>query len=89
MENIKMKKILGIIILSVFVISIMATASPVFKTEVQNLKNSPKYASSHLPVPQAIELNQNLAGADKDNSEKFANFNTDLNLQIQDIKITE
>ena len=84
-----MKKLLSIIILSVFVISIMATASPVFKAEVQNLKNSPKYASSHLPIPPAIDLNQNLAAADKDNSEKFTNVNTDLNLQIQNIKITE
>ena len=84
-----MKKILGIIILSVFVISLVATASPVFKAEVQNLKNSPKYASSHLPVPPAIDLNQNLAGTDKNNSEKFAKANTDLKIQIQDFKFVE
>ena len=84
-----MKKILGLIIISVFVICLFASASPAFKDQVQNLKNNPKYASSHLPLPPTVGFHQNLADSEENNSVKLANTNTDLKIQSEDIQFAE
>jgi len=56
-----MKKSLAIIILSVFVISIMGSVLPEVKTTVMNWTGGQKYASTQLPAPPEIQLNQKLA----------------------------
>lgn len=63
-----MKKILGIIILSAFIISIMGSVSPGLKTYVIKYTGDQKYASTQLPLPPTIENNQNLAGQDNNSN---------------------
>jgi hypothetical protein len=61
MENIKMKKYLAIIILTVFVLSIIGSVSPEIKSYVTKLTGNQKYASTLLPNPPAIKTIDNLA----------------------------
>ena len=61
MEINKVKKSLAIIILSVFVISIMGSVIPEVKTTVMNFTGGQKYASTHLPAPPEVQMNQKLA----------------------------
>ena len=56
-----MKKILSIIILSVFVISIMGSVLPEVKVTVMNWTGGQKYVSTQLPAPPAMQMNQKLA----------------------------
>lgn len=56
-----MKKFLIIIILSVFVLSIMGSVSPKVKSYVENFTGDTRYASTMLPAPPDIQLNNDLA----------------------------
>ena len=59
-----MKKILGLIILTAFIISIMGSVSPGLKTIVTKYTGDHKYASTQLPLPPTLENKINLAGQD-------------------------
>ena len=56
-----MKKFFAIIILTVFVISIMASVSPEVSSYVKNWTGDQKYASTLLPSPPEIQTERNLA----------------------------
>jgi hypothetical protein len=56
-----MKKSLAIIILSIFVLSIMGSVLPEVKVTVLKWTGGQKYASTQLPAPPEMQLNQKLA----------------------------
>jgi hypothetical protein len=56
-----MKKILGIIFVGLFILSIVGSVSPTIKSEIIHIAGGKKYASTQLPTPNAIESNKNLA----------------------------
>ena len=82
-----MKRVLGILILSVFVISLIGSVSPDFKAQVIKLTGDHKYASTLLPAPAPLEMNKNLAG--KSNSEKFTDSDNSYNIQSKDVVLVE
>ena len=82
-----MKRVLGIIILSVFVISLVGSVSPGFKAQVIKLTGDQKYASSQLPLPPTMEMNKNLAG--QSDSEEFADSDNSYNIQSKEIQLVE
>ena len=56
-----MKKILAIIILSIFFISILGSALPEVNLIVLRMSSDQKYAITQLPSPPQIQMNKNLA----------------------------
>jgi len=56
-----MKKSLAIVILSVFVLSIMGSVLPEVKVTVMKWTGGQKYASTLLPAPPEMQMNQKLA----------------------------
>ena len=56
-----MKKVLSIIFLSLFILSIMASVSPKIQAQFADFAGESKFASTHIPVPPTIESNKNLA----------------------------
>ncbi len=56
-----MKKILGIIIVSAFILSLLGSALPGMKEKVISITGSQAYASTSLPLPPSIGLAKNLA----------------------------
>jgi len=56
-----MKKVFSIIFLSLFVLSIMASASPKIQAHFADFAGEQKFASTHIPVPPTLETNKNLA----------------------------
>ena len=80
-----MKKILGIIILGVFILSILGSVSPKFESYVLKLAGDQKYAYSQIPLPPTIENNQNLAGqSDLPNPD---DSDISYNIQSRDINL--
>ena len=56
-----MKKILGLIVIFTFILSILGSASPQINSKVKTLTGNKIYASTSLPLPLPIGLEKNLA----------------------------
>ena len=52
-----MKKILGIIIVSAFILSLMGSVSPIIQSSMKNFTGRKYYSSSSLPLPNPIDKN--------------------------------
>jgi hypothetical protein len=56
-----MKKLLSLIILVTFVISLMASVSPQFSTKISKITGNKKFASTHISLPQRIKVFEKIA----------------------------